>query len=530
MTDHPAAEDPAVASGRLVVRAVLRTDVGLVRAENQDFGLYTTRAEESESHTGGRLMLVADGMGGHRGGATASRLAAQTVKAQYLGSETNDIPSALRDSLTRANARVYSEAQSNPELRGMGTTTSALVIRDGKGWFGHVGDSRIYLVRDSTIQQLTDDHSLVATMVREGLLTSKEAEVHPRRNVLQRSVGVTEEVEVDVRGPIDVRIGDTFILCSDGLHGVVKEDELKEIAKLPIVVAADLFVKRALERGAPDNVTVIVARVVSSEDDEVEYDPYLDETQPYAPFDDTAPTDYSAHGEGAVKPTEHIVDTVPAEAPKPEHPASESVQTSGTTYDDTMPIAPPIESTAPLANIPAPAQKSLFDDTAKVAALTAPLPKTSRDDTAPVAALTESLAKPPADPFDDTRPSKPRGALTDAPAKNDAPIPESEKSTDKVPALRSPLPASSSAEQASASPAAETSAPAAPAPKAAAATPTPPPRQGRTTPVSPLKPPIPEPRNPLLKWMLITALTLGAAGAIFFWSQQHGAASSQMRR
>src|SRR5581483_11277005 len=146
-------------SRRLVVQAVLKTDVGRVRSENQDFGTYTTPREEASSHPGGRLMIVADGMGGHRGGATASRLAVETVKAQYLGSETGDVAAALRDALTRANARVFTEAQSNADLRGMGTTTSALVIRGTQAWFAHVGDSRIYRVRDGEIKQLTEDHS-----------------------------------------------------------------------------------------------------------------------------------------------------------------------------------------------------------------------------------------------------------------------------------------------------------------------------------------------------------------------------------
>jgi hypothetical protein len=118
------------------------------------------------------------------------------------------------------------------------------------------------------MRQLTDDHSLVATMVREGLLTPAEAETHPRRNVLQRSMGVAEDVEIDVRGPFDLREGDTFILCSDGLHGVVKEAELREIAKLSIDEAADEFLRRALDRGAPDKVTVIVARVEEAIDGE----------------------------------------------------------------------------------------------------------------------------------------------------------------------------------------------------------------------------------------------------------------------
>jgi PPM family protein phosphatase len=289
MTEQAAAADPAASSGRLVIQAALRTDVGLVRSENQDFGTYTTPQEEKDAHPGGRLLIVADGMGGHRGGATASRLAAETVKAQYLGSETHEVADALRDALQRANSRIYHEAQANPDLRGMGTTTSALAIRDGNAWFAHVGDSRIYRIRGEQIEQITEDHSLVATMVREGLLTTKEAENHPRRNVLQRSMGVAEDVEIDVRGPFEVEEGDTFILCSDGLHGLVKADEMLEVAQLPIDAAADEFLKRALARGAPDNVTVIVARAVRAEpgDDDatVGTERPLDQTQPIAAVD-----------------------------------------------------------------------------------------------------------------------------------------------------------------------------------------------------------------------------------------------------
>lgn len=270
---------------QLILRAVLRTDVGLVRSENQDFGTYTTPSEERGAQPGGRLLLVADGMGGHRGGATASRLAAETIKEQYLGSRTDDIPTALRASLTEANARIFAEAQSNPELRGMGTTTSALAVRGVQGWLAHVGDSRIYLVRGGEIEQLTQDHSLVATMVREGLLTAQEAETHPRRNVLQRSMGVAEDVEIDVTGPIELLEGDTFILCSDGLHGLVREQELKEIAAGSIEEAADEFLKRALERGAPDNVTVIVARVESSSDAVREDPDRFEKTQPLQPVE-----------------------------------------------------------------------------------------------------------------------------------------------------------------------------------------------------------------------------------------------------
>jgi protein phosphatase len=229
-------------------------------------------------------LIVADGMGGHRGGATASRLATEVVKQQYLGSETGDPATALREALTRANARIHAEAQSNADLRGMGTTTSALVLRNDQAWFAHVGDSRIYRVRGGQIEQLTEDHSLVASMVREGLLTTKEAENHPRRNVLQRSMGVAEEVEIDVRGPFGVQADDVFILCSDGLHGVVKEDEILQNAALPLDEAADRYVKLALERGAPDNVTVLVARIVRA--DEIGEDTVVD-----SPYDETVRDD-----------------------------------------------------------------------------------------------------------------------------------------------------------------------------------------------------------------------------------------------
>jgi serine/threonine protein phosphatase PrpC len=324
------ASSEAVPQRHLAVRAVLRTDVGLVRSENQDFGTYTTASEESSSHPGGRLLIVADGMGGHRGGATASRLAGETVKMQYLDSETSDIATALRESLSRANARIFSEAQSNPELRGMGTTTSVLAVRDHHGWLAHVGDSRIYLVRDGQIKQLTDDHSLVATMVREGLLTSAEAETHPRRNVLQRSMGVAEDVEIDVRGPFELRAGDTFILCSDGLHGVVKEHELLEIASGTIEEAADEFLRRALERGAPDNVTVIVARVEATDQAPV----YLGRDEDTQPLETAEPTAYDE----TVKETQKLKAVTPEELREDQQRVTDKIIAVS---DDTLRTGPP---------------------------------------------------------------------------------------------------------------------------------------------------------------------------------------------
>lgn len=267
MTEQPDIPEPVTTTQQqLVVHVIQKTDVGRVRSENQDYAILSTIEDEALDSEKGRLMVVADGMGGHRGGATASRLAGTTIKNEYFHSQHEDISTALKGALEKANSRIFNEAQANPELRGMGTTCSALVIKGDQAYFAHVGDSRIYLVRGDAISQITDDHSLVASMVREGLLTPKEAEVHPRRNVLQRSMGVADQVEVDVKSSMPVQPGDTYILCSDGLHGLVREDEMREVCRMPVDDAAQEFIKRALERGAPDNVTVILARIQESDD------------------------------------------------------------------------------------------------------------------------------------------------------------------------------------------------------------------------------------------------------------------------
>lgn len=250
---------PSARAEPLAVRVAFRSDVGRVRTENQDNGVITTAKEYRPEK--GHLFLVADGMGGHKGGATASLMATTIVKNEYLNSGGDDVAAALRAALLKANAAIFADSQSNPELRGMGTTCSVLVIRGDQAHIAHVGDSRIYFIRDAEIRQITDDHSLVATMVREGLLTSREAEVHPRRNVLQRSMGVGADLEADVLAPITIRSGDIFVVCSDGLHGVVKPEEILQIASKPPEKAVDELVRSALDRGAPDNVTVIVVRI-----------------------------------------------------------------------------------------------------------------------------------------------------------------------------------------------------------------------------------------------------------------------------
>jgi serine/threonine protein phosphatase PrpC len=445
----------------LAIRAVLRTDVGLVRSENQDFGACTTPLEERRSRPGGRLLIVADGMGGHRGGATASRLAAETVKSQFLGSDAPDIGSALRESLLRANSRIFSEAQSNPDLRGMGTTTSVLVVHEGKGWIGHVGDSRIYLIRAGAIRQLTDDHSLVATMMREGLLTPEEAESHPRRNVLQRSMGVAQEVEIDVLGPIDLQVGDMFILCSDGLHGLVKEKELNELSDGDLDAVADELLQRALSRGAPDNVTLIVARVERRDPaSEEPISETLDETHPVShaevsQFDDTVREPKDDHPSASAPPLRGSPrPSLDPDATKPARPASEQTSASAAADADT----------APMAAVPdAAAQDTATAEPAPATAVPAP--------EAPPAAVT-------ADPLE-------RTATSDGPPSPPAASLATKTAGDSDPAAPAPAPRTS-----------PSSAPADDGPKQEA-----------------------KGSGSLVRWMVVLVLALGAAGAWFYWAQ-----------
>jgi protein phosphatase len=231
------------------------SDVGRARSENQD------ACQEFRSPSGARLLAVADGMGGHQGGATASRLAIETLAEVFA--ETPDADAeTLRTALERANQRVYQAAQERPELHGMGTTCVALLFgAKGSAWVAHVGDSRAYALRAGQIEQLTADHSTVAELVRLGKITPEEAAVHPRRNEILRSIGAESSVEVDV-ALVDVQAGDQFLLCSDGLSGVLTDQEIGAvILREPPEQAVRLLVDFANERGGPDNVTAVVTAV-----------------------------------------------------------------------------------------------------------------------------------------------------------------------------------------------------------------------------------------------------------------------------
>ncbi len=242
------------------VRTASLTDVGRVRSANQDV------CAEFVGAAGTRLLVVADGMGGHAGGEVASRTAVEAIGEWFENGDGGN-GEMLREAFEAANERVYRMAAESPHLHGMGTTGVALLLGPGPaGWVAHVGDSRAYRLRRGRMELLTQDHSWVGEEIRNKRLTPEEAEVHPHRSALLRSIGVDPEVEVDVT-PVPVESGDRFLLCSDGLWGEVDEETIAFVmASDDPEVSVRRLVELANDNGGRDNVTVQMVVVPASVD------------------------------------------------------------------------------------------------------------------------------------------------------------------------------------------------------------------------------------------------------------------------
>jgi protein phosphatase len=237
----------------------LRSHPGAVRGDNEDFvGAYSPRVIEDH----GPLFVVCDGMGGHAAGEVASRMAVETVLTTWTTSSPAPTQQAVRSAIRQANSSVFA-ASLDAETRGMGTTCTALALSGKEGYVGHVGDSRCYLVHRGQCSQLTADHSRVGEMLRMRLISPEQAANHPARSQLTRSLGAAPGVQVDiVRTPI--HSGDSFVLCSDGVWDLVSRQEIAEACSLEAVAeSAESLISLSLDRGAPDNVTVLVVRVTS---------------------------------------------------------------------------------------------------------------------------------------------------------------------------------------------------------------------------------------------------------------------------
>ena len=240
------------------------TDIGLVRSTNEDrYGLWLPQ-EPVVRERRGVLLVIADGMGGARAGEVASRTAVEKVLESYREARGEPLED-LRVAMIAANHAVHGESLLHPGRSGMGTTLTVLVLRGSGAFIAHVGDSRAYLVRGSSARQLTADHSLVAQLMQAGYLTPEEARVDPRRNVVTRSVGTAPVVQADVAPLAEpLRAGDTLLLTTDGLHGLVSDDELAAAASDPdLDTVCARLVALARQRGGPDNITVVAARIGS---------------------------------------------------------------------------------------------------------------------------------------------------------------------------------------------------------------------------------------------------------------------------
>ena len=252
---------PGVSSAHAELSAfswALRSDPGVQRPDNEDFvGAYAPDEPEER----GPLFVVADGMGGHAAGEVASRIAVETIFREWTTGSGGAPHQALRAAARAANTAVFA-ASLDQERRGMGTTLTALALAGDEAVVAHVGDSRAYLVRDGQCSQLTSDHSRVGEMLRMRLITPEQAAHHPARSQLTRSLGHDPAVQVDlVRS--DIAVGDVFILCCDGLWDLVSRADIAQKVEAEPDEAAAGLLELALERGAPDNVSVIVVRVTA---------------------------------------------------------------------------------------------------------------------------------------------------------------------------------------------------------------------------------------------------------------------------
>ena len=215
----------------------------------------------AEYRNRGWMLIVADGMGAHLGGEEASRIAATRVPELYRSLDPQRSPPlSLRTSLQRANREIHRQGESDPAYRGMGTTCSVLVLLPRGGLIGHVGDSRIYRIRKGTVEQLSRDHSLAWEIAAAAGPSIEEGSAAVPKNIITRSMGPHDEVEVDLEGPFPIELGDQFVLCSDGLSGTLRDEEIALfVAALPPEEATAALIGLALVRGAPDNTTVLVA-------------------------------------------------------------------------------------------------------------------------------------------------------------------------------------------------------------------------------------------------------------------------------
>ncbi|MGO8688177.1 MAG: PP2C family protein-serine/threonine phosphatase [Thermoguttaceae bacterium] len=238
------------------------SDLGLRRSNNQDSMTAAVAGSLAAFQQRGHLFMVADGMGAHAAGELASKLAVDTVPLSYHKLTDRSPPEALRAAMEDANSQIHSRGSASPDFKGMGTTSTVLVLLPQGAMVAQVGDSRAYRLRGNRYEQLTFDHSLVWEMRAAAQLSADQVPDYIPKNVITRSLGPNPSVQVDLEGPFPLQAGDTFLLCSDGLSGPVHDEEMGILLQcLPPAEAARTLVDLANLRGGPDNITVVIVRV-----------------------------------------------------------------------------------------------------------------------------------------------------------------------------------------------------------------------------------------------------------------------------
>ena len=242
-----------------MIKAYAKSDVGKLREMNQDYYYISNSLDEIQ------LYMLADGMGGYNGGEIASRLAIQSAKSYIennfgnIEKDKDSIIQLLGSSMEYANMVVYEKSKENKELEGMGTTLEIVLIYNNKAYIGHIGDSRIYRIRKSFIRKLTQDHSYVQKLVKDGQITQEQAEHHPKKNMLMKALGCNAFVEPDVMVKGFLK-DDIIVMCSDGLTNLVNQEEIYDFARVNIEQATKDLVNMANERGGYDNITVVIIK------------------------------------------------------------------------------------------------------------------------------------------------------------------------------------------------------------------------------------------------------------------------------
>jgi protein phosphatase len=248
---------------RTGIEVSVQSDIGCLRQNNEDSFGYWEPEDDQQFQRKGRLAVVADGMGGYEGGQEASRLAVETLVAVYRDFGGDDPQAALVEALQTAHEQIREYSFAHPELRGMGTTCTAAAIVQDALYYVHVGDTRLYLIRDGQITRVTRDHSYVGRLVESGMISAEEAENHPQRNILTAALGTNPDLIMDSPGrPEPLRPEDVLLICSDGLWGLVRDSEILDaVENKSAEQAGRELIELARERGGPDNITVEILRL-----------------------------------------------------------------------------------------------------------------------------------------------------------------------------------------------------------------------------------------------------------------------------